>query len=106
MLGAKTGEQSRELQGHSGWVRASVSFSGDGNKIVSGSGDKSVRVWANLNLGHPSWIMKENGWILTWSKNYSNANSKRAQDSSGSAKMLSSVFYIFGHPGSHNNLDD
>src|SRR6266498_4132641 len=41
---AKTGEQLRELQGHTSWV-SSVAFSPGGNKIVSGSGDHSVRVW-------------------------------------------------------------
>ena len=30
--------------GHSGWV-TSVSFSPDGNRIVSGSNDETLRVW-------------------------------------------------------------
>jgi len=34
----------RELQGHTDWIR-SVAFSPDGNRIVSGSDDESVRVW-------------------------------------------------------------
>src|ERR1700679_1021042 len=41
---AKTGEQLRELQGHTDWVN-SVAFSPQGNQIVSGSSDHSVRVW-------------------------------------------------------------
>ena len=41
---AKTGEQLRELQGHTSSV-TSVAFSPDGNQIVSGSRDQSVRVW-------------------------------------------------------------
>ena len=41
---AKTGDQLRELQGHTGFV-TSVAFSPDGNQIVSGSRDQSVRVW-------------------------------------------------------------
>ena len=41
---AKTGEQLRELQGHTGCV-ISVAISPDGNQIVSGSHDLSVRVW-------------------------------------------------------------
>ena len=40
----KTGEQLRELQGHTNYVR-SVAFSPDGNRIVSGSNDQSVCVW-------------------------------------------------------------
>src|SRR6267378_1393082 len=41
---AKTGEQLRELQGHTSAVY-SVAFSPDGNQIVSGSCDESVQVW-------------------------------------------------------------
>ena len=32
------------LQGHTGWVN-SVAFSPDGLRIVSGSSDKTIRVW-------------------------------------------------------------
>ena len=46
---AKTGEQLRELQGHTRCVH-SVAFSPDGNQIVSGSWDQSVRVW-DANTG-------------------------------------------------------
>ena len=41
---AKSGNQLRELHGHTDRV-TSVSFSPDGNQIVSGSDDRSVRVW-------------------------------------------------------------
>jgi len=41
---AKTGQELRELQGHTDQV-SSVAFSPDGNRIISGSYDKSVRVW-------------------------------------------------------------
>jgi WD40 repeat protein len=41
---AKTGEQLRELQGHTDAIN-SVAFSPDGNQIVSGSSDQSVWVW-------------------------------------------------------------
>ena len=41
---ARTGEQLRDLRGHSDFV-IGVAFSPDGNQIVSGSYDKSVRVW-------------------------------------------------------------
>jgi WD40 repeat protein len=40
---AKTGEQLRELQGHTDYV-TSVSFSPDGERIVSGSGTISAGV--------------------------------------------------------------
>ena len=32
------------LSGHAGWVR-SVGFSADGSKVVSGSYDKTVKIW-------------------------------------------------------------
>ena len=52
------------LEGHTGWVN-SVSFSGDGSRIVSGSGDKTVRVWDAVSgecvlgplEGHTRWVM-------------------------------------------------
>ncbi|KAF8638957.1 hypothetical protein AX14_010146, partial [Amanita brunnescens Koide BX004] len=52
-----------QLQGHDGSVN-SVAFSPDGTKIVSGSGDKTIRVWdASTGVeilpplqGHDDWI--------------------------------------------------
>ena len=44
MWDAKADEQLRVPRGHNGVVN-SVAFSPDGNRIVSGSRDKSVRVW-------------------------------------------------------------
>jgi WD40 repeat protein len=32
------------LEGHTGWV-SSVAFSSDGSRVVSGSGDHTVRIW-------------------------------------------------------------
>ena len=37
-------EQKCTLTGHSGWVR-SVAYSPDGKHIVSGSEDKTVKIW-------------------------------------------------------------
>jgi WD40 repeat protein len=52
----------RVFQAHRAWIRA-VAFSDDGNKLVTGSDDKSVKIWEvssgkllrTLN-GHTSWI--------------------------------------------------
>ena len=60
---AKTGVLLRELRGHTDLV-TSVAISSDGCRIVSGSWDKSVRVWDNLNLD-ASWVVNEDGWILS-----------------------------------------
>ena len=37
---------------HSGWVM-SVAFNNDGTKIVSGSADKTIKVWDAGTLGRP-----------------------------------------------------
>ena len=44
MWDAKAGERLVQMQGHTDLV-TSVAFSPDGNRIVSGSEDESVRVW-------------------------------------------------------------
>ena len=41
---AQTGQETLTLKGHSGYV-LSVSFSPDGKRIVSGSADKTVKIW-------------------------------------------------------------
>jgi hypothetical protein len=41
---AQSGQDLLTLKGHTGWV-ISVSYSPDGKRIVSGSGDKTVKVW-------------------------------------------------------------
>ena len=56
------GEELNLLKGHTDWVK-SVAFSSDGSRIVSGSDDKSVRVWdaltgqeLNVLKGHTDWV--------------------------------------------------
>ena len=44
ILSADTGATLRTLRGHTDWVN-SVLFSQDGTKVLSGSWDKTVRVW-------------------------------------------------------------
>jgi WD40 repeat protein len=46
------GQQTLTLKGHSGTV-ISVSFSPDGKRIVSGSADKTVKVWDISSLDTP-----------------------------------------------------
>jgi len=41
---AGAGWQVRTLAGHSGWV-TSVAISADGKRVVSGSRDKTVKIW-------------------------------------------------------------
>lgn len=50
------------LSGHDAWVR-SVALSGDGQILVSGSGDKTVKVWSTYTgellydlVGHTTWV--------------------------------------------------
>ena len=44
ILDAITGRQMAVLSGHTGWVK-SVAFSPDGRSLVSGSNDRSVKLW-------------------------------------------------------------
>ena len=60
---AMTGEQLRELQGHTDTV-TSVAFSLDGNRIISGSWDHGVRQSAYLDATL-SWAMEQDGWIVS-----------------------------------------
>jgi WD40 repeat protein len=58
-----TGEVEAELKGHTDFVR-SVAFSQDGSRVVSGSYDKTVRIWnvttgeveAELLKGHTDFV--------------------------------------------------
>ena len=66
---AKTGDVIFVLKGHSSGVN-SIAFSPDGSRIVSGSGDRTVRVWEVTSgqlvfdpfVGHTGWI-----WSVTFS---------------------------------------
>jgi len=52
MLATASLELKAEKQSaHSGWVR-SVAFSPDGSTIVSGSNDKTIKVWDAGTLAH------------------------------------------------------
>ena len=64
---ASTGVELKKLKGHTGWVD-SVAFSCDGSRIVSGSEDKSVRVWDVSMIGHKKHFvcnMSDKNWIIS-----------------------------------------
>ena len=66
MWDASTGVELKKLKGHTGQVN-SVAFSCDGSRIVSGSQDKSVRVWDVSMIGceHFDWNLADNNWIIS-----------------------------------------
>ena len=77
-MGASSSKSIRTLQGHTGGVYA-VAISPDGEGIVSGSGDESVRVWrlddgtaVRTLKGHTDSVMEvaispDGQWIVSGS---------------------------------------
>ena len=58
---------SEKTNAHSDWIR-SVAFSPDGTKIVSGSFDKTIKVWdfgARLPSNHPSLAKTDAYWLVS-----------------------------------------
>jgi WD40 repeat protein len=55
-----TGEVEVELKGHTGEVK-SVAFSQDGSEVVSGSCDKTVRIWDTMTGGVKALLLKCKG---------------------------------------------
>ena len=61
---------SEKTNAHSDWIR-SVTFSPDGTKIVSGSVDKTIKVWdlgALLPSNLPSLAKSDACWLVLQSK--------------------------------------
>jgi len=57
---------SEKTNAHSDWIR-SVAFSPDGTKIVSGSDDKTIKVWdtgALLPSNRPSLATTDTCWLV------------------------------------------
>jgi len=52
---ASTGKVEAELKGHTDWVN-SVAFSQDGSWVISGSNEKTVRIW-NVMMGNSQSIL-------------------------------------------------
>ena len=61
---ASTGGELKTLNGHTDSVR-SVAFSRDGTRIVSGSEDRSVRVWDML-YHDQHWVSTPDNWIISF----------------------------------------
>ena len=51
----ESGQELRQLKGHTNWVR-SVAFSSDGSRAVTGSWDATVRVWDILSGSHDKTV--------------------------------------------------
>ena len=69
---------SEKTNAHSDWIR-SVAFSPDGTKIVSGSDDKTIKVW-HLGAPEPSnrpSLAKTDACWLAWQSNWSSSARRR-----------------------------
>ena len=55
-LAGKLELRSEKTNAHSDWI-SSVAFSPDGTKIVSGSGDKTIKVWDIVNWSRKDHLM-------------------------------------------------
>ena len=62
---------SEKTNAHSHWV-TSVAFSPDGTTIVSGSGDRTIKVWDSgaPRANHPSLAKTDSCWLF-WQTNWS-----------------------------------
>jgi WD40 repeat protein len=63
---------SEKTNAHSDWIR-SVAFSPDGTKIVSGSDDKTIKVWdsgAPRAQNRPSLVKTDACWLV-WQTSWS-----------------------------------
>ena len=72
-LAGKLEQLSEKMNAHSGDIN-SVAFSPDGTKIVSGSDDKTIKVWdsgAPRAQNRPSLVKTDACWIV-WQVSWSN----------------------------------
>ena len=66
---------SEKMNAHSNWIR-SVAFSPDGTKIVSGSDDRTIKVWDMVNWSRKDHLMFNHTTqrfvlLLLWLNKYS-----------------------------------
>ena len=74
-LAGKLGLLSEKTNAHSNWI-TSVAFSPDGSKIMSGSGDKTIKVWDIVKWSRKDHLMFNDTTqrfvlLLLWLNKYS-----------------------------------
>ena len=71
-LAVKLEQLSEKTNAHSGYIM-SVAFSPDGTKIVSGSGDETIKVWDSgaLQLSNRPSLAKTDACWLVWQTGWS-----------------------------------